>query len=330
MVILIGITKEEMMKQRNERVGTTVQKRNGEIIKVIEYIDASHVIVEFQDDWQEKVETTWACFCDGRVRNPMIDKNKIGMIRYNHQNCPMKIIEYNNSLDILVEFQDDYKIKRRTTFNEFRRGNLKNPYFPSVYGVGIIGEKYPVSYNKKAIKEYNTWTLMLARCYCNFEGNERYEDVTCCKEWLLYENFYEWLHSQENFEQWLNGNKWDLDKDILFKGNKIYSPTTCCLVPHNVNSLFIKSNAMRGEYPIGVGYKEKECRYYARVSMVRNGKQYRKMVGRYPTPEDAFYLGYKPEKEKYIKKIAQEEYDKGNITQCCYEAMMNYKVEITD
>ena len=50
----------------------------------------------------------------------------------------------------------------------------------------------------------------------------------------------------------------------------------------------------------------------------------------YPTPEDAFYLGYKPYKEKYIQKVAQEEYELGNITKVCYEAMMNYQVEITD
>ena len=50
----------------------------------------------------------------------------------------------------------------------------------------------------------------------------------------------------------------------------------------------------------------------------------------YPTPEDAFYLGYKPSKENCIKQVAQEEYNKGNITKKCYEAMMKYEVEITD
>lgn len=48
------------------------------------------------------------------------------------------------------------------------------------------------------------------------------------------------------------------------------------------------------------------------------------------TPEQAFYFGYKPYKETIIKQVAQEEYDKGNITEKCYEAMMNYEVEIDD
>ena len=39
---------------------------------------------------------------------------------------------------------------------------------------------------------------------------------------------------------------------------------------------------------------------------------------------------YKIRKENTIKQVAKEEYDKGNITKRCYDAMMKYKVEITD
>lgn len=56
----------------------------------------------------------------------------------------------------------------------------------------------------------------------------------------------------------------------------------------------------------------------------------RRHVGSYLTPEDAFYSGYKPHKEDLIKQVAQIEHDKGNITKKCYEAMMNYQVEIED
>lgn len=36
------------------------------------------------------------------------------------------------------------------------------------------------------------------------------------------------------------------------------------------------------------------------------------------------------EKEKYIKDVAQEYYDKGDITKRVYDALMKYEVEITD
>jgi hypothetical protein len=70
----------------------------------------------------------------------------------------------------------------------------------------------------------------------------QYKNVSCCKEWFLYDNFYEWLHKQENFEIWKNMPRSALDKDILVKGNKVYGPDTCCLVPNYVNSLFISRN----------------------------------------------------------------------------------------
>lgn len=325
----MGVTKEEMQRQKIDRLGLTKTKYNGEVIKIVNYIDSQHVTVEFQDEHKEKVVTSWDRFCKGTIGNPAT-QNKVGLVKTNNQGCLMKIVEFNNKNDIVVEFQDEYKFRKKSAMHEFYTGGIKNPYYPSVYGVGIIGEKYKTSNNSKMIKEYTAWAGMLLRCYGEHKVNIRYQDVTCCKEWLYFPNFYEWLHSQENFEKWLNGDKWDLDKDILFKGNKIYSPETCCLVPHNVNSLFIKSNALRGDLPIGVGKRNDRDGYTAKVVYGKYKNKAKITSYSYPTPEDAFYLGYKPYKEKYIQRIAQEEYELGNITKACYEAMMNYQVEITD
>lgn len=188
--------------------------------------------------------------------------------------------------------------------------------------------------NKKA---YNVWRGMIDRCFDEKVKNTKkalsYKDASCCEEWLSFENFYDWLSNQENFDKWLTGNRWNLDKDIIIKGNKVYSPETCCLVPNYVNVLFTKSSATRGDLPIGVHYNK--GRYIARVSMRGNDDRctdsgrYRKHLGGYSSPEEAF-MAYKKEKEEHIKQVAQEEYDKGNITKKCYDAMMSYKVEIDD
>lgn len=249
-------------------------------------------------------------------------KERLGIEKINRQGCLMKIIKCQGSKDIIVEFQDKYKFQVHTNWYSFNNGFTKNPYAPSVCNVGCIGTKYKVTKNGDNTKEYNLWKDMLDRCF-----NKRtptYKDVTCCDEWLLFENFYEWLHKQENFQKLFNSEfRWNLDKDILIKGNKIYSWDTCCLVPQEVNSLFVKSNKIRGNLPIGV---------------TRNGngfsanfyKQNRRVyLGTYNTPEEAFQV-YKEAKESYIKQIAQEEYTKGNITKQCFNAMINYQVEITD
>lgn len=246
----------------------------------------------------------------------------------NKNNCVMKIIDYKNRNDVIVEFQDQYKAKVHTALSNIRIGNVKNPYYPSVFGVGIIGNKYPTSCNDgKPAKEYIMWKAILNRCfYKQLNNTQCYNNCQICDEWLLYEKFYEWVHMQENFEQLYNlGIRFDVEKDILIKNNNLYSHETCCLVPHNVNALFVKQQFHRGEYPIGVCYDQEFNKYAAYLCIY--GKQRR--IGRFDSVESAFN-NYKINKEALIKKIAQEEYDKGSITKRCYDAMMNYEVEITD
>ena len=254
-------------------------------------------------------------------------KDRIGEVIKNKQGCYMKIIKYNNSHDVIVEFQDRYKLKKHAKYSDFIKGNIKNPYYPIVCGVGMIGNKYPVSNNCKNTKEYQAWTSMLHRCY-DKKFKKRYptyEDAYCCEEWFLYDNFYEWLHGQENFDKWLNGSRWAIDKDIIVKRNKIYSPETCCLVPDNVNCLFTKHDSSRGDFPVGVC--KKEDKFIAHCNDPFYCKQ--KYLGLYDTYIKAF-LVYKNFKENIIKRVANNEYEIGNITKECYESMMKYVVEIDD
>ena len=262
------------------------------------------------------------------------NKNKcferLGEERLNNQGCLMKIVEYVEALNITVEFQDKYNARIKSRYDDFIKGNIKNPYHPSVCGVGMIGVKYPATINGVITKEYNAWKHMLDRCYNDKIKNKypSYENTICCDEWLLYENFYNWLHSQENFDKWLNGKRWALDKDILIKGNKVYSPETCCLVPQNVNVLFTKREAARGDLPIGVSLSSDKTYYVVQFSNPLKNKT-SKYADKCYTINGAF-LSYKKLKEQTIKTVAQIEFLQGNITRRCYNAMMNYEVEITD
>lgn len=248
--------------------------------------------------------------------------SRIGETNLNNQGCLMKIIEYNYYNDIKVEFQDNFHGVVHTKYCHFKSGGVKNPYHPDVLNVGISGNKY-----KNKGKEYVTWRFMLIRCFDKDYKQKMptYENATCCEEWLLFENFYEWLHEQPNFDKWKNLKLSAIDKDILFKNNKLYSPTTCCLVPLEINALFVKCDGKRGDLPIGVTYNKQHEKYQVRCSLNNHNVN----LGYYDTIEEAFFV-YKRYKEKVVKQIAQEEYDKGNITKQCYEAMLRYEVEITD
>jgi hypothetical protein len=113
---------------------------------------------------------------------------------------------------------------------------------------------------------------------------------------------------------------WHLDKDILVKGSKVYSPETCCFVPPDINYMFVRNSGDR-KYPIGVTYKENAFR----ATLNKRDKSHH--IGRFKTPEEAFQA-YKTAKEKYIKEIADEWKDK--ISDSMYSFLINYQVEITD
>lgn len=295
-------------------------------MKVVDYNNVNDVIIEF--DNKTKVKCKWRQFEKGTLTNPSVFRNRLGEEKYNNKNCLMKIIEYNNTSDIVVEFQDEHKAKVHAAYREFSDGSIKNPYYPSVFGVGITGNKYKTrNTDGVQIKEYNSWKTMLVRCFDEEYKTKHptYKDVTCCEEWILFENFYEWLHSQKNFDRWLNNNGWHLDKDILIKGNKVYSPENCCLVPQNVNNLFLKNDAIRGNCPIGVSSSENGYGAHCNNPFTNECE----FLGYHDTEQNAF-LSYKKQKESIIKKVAQIEFDNCNITEECYHAMMNYEVEITD
>ena len=253
--------------------------------------------------------------------------DRTGETNINNQGCLMKIVGYNKTDDIVVEFQDEYKTRVQTQYCNFKSGSLKNPYYPTVYGVGITGCKYLISIDCELTREYVLWHSMMCRCFDNrFKiAQPTYKNVSCCNEWLNFEVFYEWLHSQLNFDKWFNEKWWALDKDIILKNNNIYSPDTCCLVPQNVNCLFLKRKSDRGDLPIGV--RRVGEKFEASCSNPFTNKVER--FGKFNTVEEAFQ-SYKIFKESIIKQVAEIEYESGNITKRCYDAMINYQVEIDD
>lgn len=254
----------------------------------------------------------------------MRKEDRIGETNYNKQGCKMYIKEYNNYSDIIVTFDNGFT--KHTSYQAFQKGEVINNYhFNVVNGHGCLGNSKSKN-NGKHKKSYLTWRSMLARCYDeNFHKKEHsYESCAVCNEWEYYEKFEEWF---DTFYYEIDGEKTCLDKDILFKHNKIYSPDTCVFVPQTINNLFTKTNKKRGEYPIGVSYYKRYDNYTASMSVMENGIKKHKTLGYFNTPEDAFQK-YKLEKEKYIKDIAEKYKDK--ISNAVYNALINYNVEITD
>lgn len=115
----------------------------------------------------------------------------------------------------------------------------------------------------------------------------------------------------------------ELDKDILIKGNTVYSPETVCFVPKMVNSLFTNGKKNRGDYPLGVYFDKDKKKYVANMSFA--GKNIK--LGSYETVE-ATFSRYREYKEDFIKDIAEQ--NKEKIPDKIYQAMMKWQIEITD
>ena len=104
-----------------------------------------------------------------------------------------------------------------------------------VYGVGynepIEGEKVYRAYeNGKQTRSHKTWEHILERCYsAKLHAKEpTYKDVVVAEEWLNYQVFAKWY--EENYYE-VEGQRMELDKDLLSGNCKIYSPNTCIFLP---------------------------------------------------------------------------------------------------
>ena len=232
-----------------------------------------------------------------------------------------KILKYNNAKDVEVRF---LKTGYETTvyLGNIRIGKVKDPYAPSVYGVGILGAKYPSKIDGVLTKEYKLWYSMLRRCYSDNskKKNPTYEGCEVSDNFKSYEYFYEWCHIQIGF-----ANKgWQLDKDLLIKGNKVYNENTCVFIPQEINKVLIKCDASRGEHLIGVSWSKTNKAFRAVVSKNKGRSEH---LGCFKTELEAF-KAYKQAKEAFVKEQANKW--KSQIDPRAYEALMNYQVEITD
>lgn len=241
----------------------------------------------------------------------------VGDSFYNREGYKMIVVAYKNNLEVRVLFETGYETTAST--GNIRRGSVRDKLLPTKGTLNVFGEgKYKSYSNGKHTKENRLWGSMLARVDNSTQKRDpSYMDVSVASEWRNFQVFSEWCNQQPEFFN--KGSA--LDKDILIKGNKVYSPDTCCFVPPVINSLFVKANKVRGECLIGV-YKRGD-KFTSKVGV--GGKEI--LLGHFKTEEEAFEA-YKKAKELNIQRMAKEY--RNSISDRCYKALMEYKVERTD
>lgn len=175
-----------------------------------------------------------------------------------------------------------------------------------LFGVGINDADYLVRETVNNVDFicpfYARWADMIKRCYSekHHKVNPTYFHCSVIPEWLYFMNFRSWMIEQD----W-EGN--ELDKDLLVKGNNVYSPDTCIFISHAVNSFMVEKVLRgKGNYPTGVCYHKGANKYMAYGTRLGKSQQY---LGLYETPEEAYDV-YKAFKTETAIKLASQQTDK--------------------
>lgn len=166
-------------------------------------------------------------------------REKIGEIFVTNEGYKIQIIDYLDTKNVLIKFVGRPEIQIWSTMQNIKNGQIKNPYHKSVYGKGYYGiGRYTARKNSVKTKEYIKWFSMFVRCYDEQYQSKQPTYIGCSvsDEFCNFQNFAEW------YSHYVYPCKYplEIDKDFLYEGNKIYSPSTCCLIPKEINNTINK------------------------------------------------------------------------------------------
>lgn len=223
-----------------------------------------------------------------------------------------EVTGYDNCDLVYIRF-DCNGSETRASAGNIRKGEVRNLFSPSVCGTGYIGSG---EYTSKD-KAYTHWAHMLSRCYTDTYGHT-YTEASVEESWYNYQVFAKWFYNN-----WVGNLDVALDKDLLIKGNKLYSEHTCSLVPENLNNFPCTSDSIRGDCPLGTtGKNGKIC---AQIYVYGEHET----IGYFSSKTKAF-LAYKERKEEVARIYADKYFREGLISEKLRDVLYNYTVDIND
>lgn len=166
-----------------------------------------------------------------------------------------------------------YKFKINDWVSEARidhiiEGSIRYPYNASLFGVGYLGVgKYKSVVKKKMTKEYGVWRGMLRRCYSleSYSKNPSYIGCSVDKRWYNFQVFARWFDDNyvEGFE---------LDKDLLIDGNKLYSEDTCVFIPSCLNAFLSSKQSTNTSGYTGVSWHKRDRKWSVQINDIDTHK----------------------------------------------------------
>lgn len=283
--------------------------KDGHSFIIERYNAYSDVYVRFKDAPLSTFRTTIKAILDQTFRYPFKENSPIcfmdNKLKYENTTYKtndgslVKVKYYNSTKDIGIQFEDTGYTMSVTAQN-LENGQVRNPFKQNQFG-GVIGNSKYSGVEFRWL--YRLWYNILMRTDANKEYYKKYhnvatayDDVYIIEAWKNYGIFAEWYMGNISI---LNPNyTYDVEKDAicryLGRPNKFYSPETCELVPHEINTKLI-----------------------TRAEKIN-----------YNTPES--FAQYKAEKEQTIHELAENYYREGALTDRGYNALKNYYINYED
>lgn len=177
-----------------------------------------------------------------------------------------------------------------------KRGSVRG----TIHGIGVNDAPYQTTIKVGGIKYmcpyFLRWKFMMDRCYSKQWVTKHPTYATCyvAPVW----------HSFMAFKAWMTTQDWkdkQLDKDLLSRGTKRYSPETCLFVSRQVNSLFNERENAQGNLPLGI--YGRNGKYEVGVS---RGLGKRSWVGAYATVPEAIDAYVQAKAEVTAQVVRQE------------------------
>ena len=152
---------------------------------------------------------------------------------YTSRDGPLRILKYYSALEVKIEFIETGYVRMAAAGEILKGSGIKDHYKPSVFGIGFLGiGDFKANSRRVKSSAYNCWHNMIQRCYSE-KYQEKYpywKDCTVVPAWHNFQVFARWY-----YDNYVEG--YDLDKDMLVKGNRVYGPDVCHFIPPSVNRL---------------------------------------------------------------------------------------------
>lgn len=226
------------------------------------------------------------------------------------------IVSVVNTEQVIVKFLDTGFMKK-VHYSALKNGGVKDPMCRSIYGIGYPGDgEFKTRTNGELNRDYSVWRGIFDRCYMEPRPLKfaSYSECTVHPEW----------HNMQNFCNWYRDNyieDYELDKDIISQGNKVYGPDTCIFVHPLVNSFFSNSRVSRGDSLIGSSFNHTLGKYESYCSDTFTGKKVN--LGLFDSQVDA-----NKEWVKYKKRLCKKLIDEGYVhSEELRDMLINYEWE---